>query len=29
MAYNRVLNSSEVLQNYNTLKKRFGLWVQI
>jgi hypothetical protein len=25
MAYNRVLNSSEVLQNYNTLKKRFGL----
>jgi hypothetical protein len=25
--YNRPLTSSEVLQNYNAQKGRFGLWV--
>jgi hypothetical protein len=24
--YNRVLSSSEILQNYNAQKGRFGLW---
>jgi hypothetical protein len=25
--YNRALSASEVLQNYNATKARFGLWV--
>jgi hypothetical protein len=27
MIYNRVLSSSEVLQNFNSTKSRFGLWL--
>jgi hypothetical protein len=26
--YNRILTNSEVSQNYNTIKGRYGLWVQ-
>jgi hypothetical protein len=26
--YNRALSATEITQNYNALKSRFGLWVQ-